>query len=177
MLLTKTYKSRFYCLIYGTLVFIFLCYHLAFKKTLYEYRNLVKNKNQLELIDGAPEKLHLIEERLKATEQELSSITETNKNYQIYILSKSTTIIGSKNLKIIDFPDLSSEISDGFTILTQQVTLQGSFIDLLNFLFVISKDPTIGYLSSVDFFNQKDLRTGVVTLRMRIYFQSTKQKE
>ena len=177
MWLIKTYKSRFYCLIFGTLIFIFLSYHLAFKKTLCEYRNFVKNKNQLELVKGAPIKLRLIEERLKATEQELSLITETNKNYQINILSKSITIIGNKKLKIIDFPDLSSEISDGFTILTQQVTLQGSFIDLLNFLFVISKDPTIGYLRSVALYNQKDIRTGVVTLRMRIYFQSTKQME
>ena len=170
MWLIKTYKSRFYCLIFGTLIFIFLSYHLAFKKTLCEYRNFVKNKNQLELVKGAPIKLRLIEERLKATEQELSLITETNKNYQINILSKSITIIGNKKLKIIDFPDLSSEISDGFTILTQQGP--GITIDLLNFS--LFPKTLLSGICVRRFIWSVYIRTGVVTRIIYIFSRLNK---
>jgi hypothetical protein len=172
MKVTKSYKNKLYLLLLSSLVFLMICYNLAFKNTIYEINSFKKNSRQLISLQDAPLQLQLLDKRLKDLEGSFSYGPQSENNLEVLLLGKATSLIRSSDLKITELPKNDIYTKDGFVVNTQQIVIQGSFIELVIFLHSIGSDRTIGNICSVDFYSQKEVQTGINSLKMKIYFQT-----
>ncbi len=170
------YKKRFYLLICGSLIFILFCYKLAFKQTLIEIAIAKENMIKLGTIKDAPIQLELLDKRYYEIGGAFRSGQNGN-NYEVLLLEKANALIKRSTLKITDLPKTEYFRKGGFVINTQQIVIQGSFVELLDFLYSIERDSTIGNISSVDFSRQKIGKSDLYKVKMKIYFQSIIQDQ
>jgi hypothetical protein len=168
----RLYKKRLYLLLFGGLVFLLICYNLTFKKTISEIVSVKENNLQLASLQAAPLELQLLDKKLKALEGNLNYNLEDENNQEVLLLEKTTTLIKPSNLRITELPKTDVYSADGFIVKTQQIVIRGSFSELLTFLHSVERDQTLGNICSVDFYSQKDVKSGVNNLKMKIYFQT-----
>jgi hypothetical protein len=168
----NSYKQRLWFLFIGGVAFILICYNLGFKKTIDEMNSAKEYNRQLDALQDAPIQLRILEKRRKEFDDNPGNNYQIKDNVEVLLLEKVTSLIKDLKLKITELPKNDISPKDGYTVKTQQLVLQGSFIDLLTFLHSIEKDHSIGNICSVDFYSQKNARTGTFTLKMKIYFQT-----
>jgi Tfp pilus assembly protein PilO len=170
-----SYKNRCYLLLIGSLLFLLICYKLAFKRTLNEIKSFNENNRQLISLNEAPIQLQILESKLKDTESSFKTYTGNKDNLEVLLLEKATSLIHGSNLKIVELPKNDIYTKDEFTIKTQQIVIQGSYNELLLFLHSFEKDKIIGTIRSVEYYSQREIKTGITSLRMKIYIQTITQ--
>jgi len=177
MKIKYTYKQKVYLLISGSVLFLFLCYQLAFKKTIIEYDTLKINRQQFSLIEAAPLKFKELQQKVTDLERITNSRTTANNNYQVQLLEISTASIAESETRIVEFPRISTFSDKDLITKTQEIAFQGGFIDLLKLLFELGKDSRVGNICCVDFYTQKEPRSGIQTLKMKIFFQTINEEK
>lgn len=165
------YKNRFYLLLGGIFFLIIISFNLAFSKTIAERRLLKESMDQLASIEEAPLQLQLLESKINEFDK-LSSMSIYNpEDYQVRLLEIVSIASQNDGVKIVEMPGIKMEVTDDFIVKTQILVFQGTFNKLIRFLDRLSKDQSIGNICSVDFYNQKDNKTGLTHLKMKVYFQ------
>ncbi|HEX2921895.1 MAG TPA: hypothetical protein VHO50_12100 [Bacteroidales bacterium] len=164
--------SRFYLIIVGGALSFVLCYLVAVRKTIREYKLFTENKVKLELITDAPEQLKLLKNKIEEYNEFFNSSSINNNDYQVHLLNVTNQLFKGRSIKITEIPKLTSELKDNFVIETQAIVFQGQFFDLLRLIQDFGNYETLGNICSVDFYNQKDIKTGTNYLKMKVFFQN-----
>lgn len=174
MKLRNNYKRNFQILLGCAILFLFLSYKLAFKKTFIELGKLKKNTEQLALLKDAPAQIQTIDLKLKEIESIAGNWKDQSISSQEILLDHTNKLSSSSRVIINELPKYNSMNKNGFIITNQQIVFQGPFNELLRLLRSLEKDKRIGYICSVVFYNQKEGKSSLIYLKMRVFFQSIK---
>lgn len=155
-------------------LFLFLSYKLAFKKTLSELGKFKKNSEQLALLKDAPAQIHTIDLKLKEIESIAGNWKDQSVSSQEILLDHTNKLPSASRIIINELPKYSSVNRDGFIITNQQIVFQGPFNELVRLLRSLEKDKRIGNICSVAFYNQKEGKSSLIYLKMKVFFQSIK---
>ena len=167
-----TYKTKFYIFLLSSLVFLILCYNLAFKRTVTEIKTLKENSRQYANLQNAHLQLNQLDLKYKNLSVGLLVENDIVSNGEVLLLGKANSLIKGLNLKITELPHNDTFVKNGVIVKTQTIIVQGSFTQLLTFLHSLEQDKSLGNICSVDYYSQKGLSSGTILLKMKVYFQT-----
>ncbi len=159
----STYRKKLYYLL-GSIPFIItLLYFFSFKKSYEEYKkyHILTSYSDNEDVKN---KIVLLRTKIQTNELELN-------NTESKTLLDIITIYSSKlNLKITDFAPPKETISDQYNIITQKITLNGSFEHILSTLHQLEEKERLN-LSSIQFKSYYDSKKNEEYLLTTLYIQ------
>lgn len=153
-------KQKNIALVTGFVLMLFISYHFSFKKTVEVHNSVAKLKKDKMLLDNAETEIR----SLQFQGRYLDSILESNdlsveNTFHQTLLFKVSQFAKEHKLKIIESNEPHSFPSDGSTLLTYTIEVQGSFRDLLLFSNDLEQQR-LGKLSSLTFTKKRNYRTG-----------------
>ncbi len=169
-----TYRNRFFLLLLGLLILIWLAFAYGFSKTIDLKKQLKNKKFQLVEIQDAPSQLKHIKQQLELFEGKLGKISgDESGTYLIQIVGN---FCQENNLMLHEFTPKHTFIKDGVVIITQNIIVKGSFKNSLLLLSLLEENPEIGNLRSVSFESQTDMKSGNKELFVSYYLQSIQRQ-
>ncbi len=169
---TLGYKTKYYLLLTGCLMFLVLCYNLAFKKTIHEIKAIKENTHQFANLQDAPTQLRQLDLKLKNLNGGLFYEDRFTVNGEVLLLEKANSLSKGLNLTITELPHNDIYNKNGLSVKTQTIIIKGSFKELLTFLKCIERDRSLGNICSIDFFSQRESSSGTTSLKMKVFFQT-----
>ena len=170
-----TYKKKNQFLLIGTVLFLFIAYYLAFGKTILLYRQCSSMKQQLSTLSDAPNRYSALEKKLSELDQMLGGRQLSDTNTQQVLLNAITNYCQSSKTILREFPKAISKKENEYMVETNFFTVEGSFVKLLNLVYLLEQKERIGRLASVMFQAKQDVRTKVLSLNATIYVQNVKK--
>jgi hypothetical protein len=143
-----TYKKKNKLLLVATVLFAFLVYRLSVSNTLEAYTKCAQLEQQLTLIDEAPEQLAGIEKQLKEFEQILGK--DERGNYQEELLELVSNYCASHQLILRDYPNPFLYQEQDFSVETNKITTEGSFIQLVQMAYLIEQKKKLSRIASFE---------------------------
>ncbi len=147
----KLILKRNYIVITATLLLFIICYEFAFKKTLTAWQ---LNKHLKEQVNNNISSLQ--PSYLEQQQQALSKIIKTLKTDTASFRNRVTTIVAEigerEYVNVTEVP--LRAVASSNKLFIQEITLTGTFPDVLKTLFAIEKADGIGYVRSVNIKNK-----------------------
>lgn len=172
MKLSYNIKKKFTYTLITSLAVIILSYQFSFKKTLL----LVKQSNSMHEEKGRSQNLP---KKITQLETELSEISGTielnnkqNINKRNLIIEKTSVFCDKHKLIISELNPPMIRNENAFTIETNIIKTEGSFINLIELLDTLEKEKTIGKIISVKFASYLNRKTKRKNLFSEIYIQN-----
>ncbi|MBN1953391.1 MAG: hypothetical protein JW801_19455 [Bacteroidales bacterium] len=165
-------KYRFFYLLTGIGVVILLAYQVAIKVTvdkMIRYRELKTNISQL---DKVLEEIKDLKQQAVFLNARYFNTQDNIENTHEYYLDRLSQIASEKRVSVTEYPSEHVYRNNSLQIETHIISLQGSFIRLLNVLYQLENREKLGRIVSVDFFSETNRRTKLTTLTMQLYIQN-----
>jgi hypothetical protein len=160
----------------GVVLMLYISYQLSFKKAYNSYSEYCDLKNQFDSIQSAPAEIKNVEKQLADIELAVGMSPDTSSNFQKLLLEKVSKYCQNNNLVLKEFPKTIFCSNSDFEIETNQIVVEGTFLNILNLLYELEKGFRMGKLVSVRFNTLKDYKTGINNLLANLYFQNFKKK-
>lgn len=175
MILTLSYQQKLKILPFAFLAITLLVYWIAVSGTVELNKTCKGLQRQMISVDVAPRQIDSLASRLK----ELNRLTGNNLAGEGTdpLLNFISTQTGSSN-KLINYLPLHFFRNQPYLIETRVAVFEGSFRNLLEFLFALEKGYPSGKVVSVEFKIETNLKTEKNRLLMTLYIQSiTNEKD
>lgn len=164
------YRNRFYMVIAGILILIWVSVVFGFSRTIELNDRLKQRSAQLSAIQDAPVRLLQINEKLSYLESLMGNISGEEPATQ---LISTIGVFGKSNgLMLHEISARHSVVKDGITVNTYKAVVKGPFKNSLKLLDELQKSPEVGNIRSVVFESETDNRTGKRYLYTSYYLQS-----
>ena len=170
-----TYKKRNRILAAVSVLFIFFSYKMAFQNTLDTYHDVQSLKEQLLLAQGAPEKVNTLRQQMMNMDRLLGTKQRADTSVQQALLGIVTDYCQKNNAVLREFPKTIQKIQDNYLVETNFFVVEGSFVKLLELLYLLEQKNRIGKIASVNFLTKKDFKTQGLNLTATIYLQNVKK--
>ena len=131
-------------------------------------------KDQLEIVENAPQQIASLETKIEEIEQVIGKNFNAGCDIQQQILEKISNYCIENKLVVKEFPKKLSSYDQQYMIETNRVVIEGSFTGLLKLLHFLEQDKQIGRVVSVDFQTNQDFKTKRTILTMSIFIQNIK---
>lgn len=164
------HKKKFYLLLGGACMLLWLSVHFGFSRTIELKQELEHQRQQLSGIQDAPQRLKAIEQRLKHTESLIGEAS--GEDASPYLIEKAGRYCQQNKLILNEIPRKHCFINEEFAIVTYQLKVQGSFKKLLTLADELEHYSAAGKLRSVCFTSEYDLRKKRTELFGTYYIQS-----
>ena len=166
-----TYKQKFQLLIGGGVLFFFLAYQLAIQSTLEKAADCGQLKEQLGMIQDAPEQIALTRQKL-ASFQHVIGNSEKGSTIHEELLDNISRFCQNNGLSVTGFPGAHQFQKNDYRVITSRVTVKGKFIPLLKLMYHVEKNSYYGRISSVIFQSQRDIKTRKRELFLTLFIQN-----
>lgn len=173
MLTRLTYKYKFFVLIVFIMLASILIYRMAISKTIDKYGQCNKLKIDLEMINDAPQRIANIQIKLKRIENVIGSIDPTIQNQEA-IFELVSNYCNQNHATLIEISNPVLTEKGDFLIETHRIELEGSFIKLNRFIYLLEQKYNIGHVVSVRFQTKQNRKTKRVRLHATVYIQNIK---
>ena len=176
MLSQLTYKQKFLLTILFSIIFLFIAYRTAIRKTI-DRRNLCDElKSNLELVQNAPQQIAGMQLQLEKLNSIIGRNDTLSKDNWQQILEITANYCKKHKIDLIEISDpLIIERGD-YIIETNKLELEGPFIKINRFIYLLEQQYNIGHVISTEFKSRQDIRTKRVSLRTIIFLQNIKKK-
>jgi len=169
-----TYQKKFICSAVGLLIILALSWNMAIKKTWTSLTELQEVNKEMTASD-------ISEKTVADLEKQLSDIrlthTATQDPLRSELIFKKISDISEmdKQVKILQFPEVHLTKLNDYQIGTMKLELEGSFQNLVQFIFELENEPSIGGIASIHFWLAKDFKLDKEYLRLDILIQNFKK--
>lgn len=170
-----TYKKKNQLLLIGTVLFLLIAYYLAFGKTISLYRDCSSMKEQLAAVADEPNRAVSLQKKLSELDLKLGGRQLSDTNTQQVLLNVITNYCRDNKTVLREFPRATSKPESDYLVETNFFTVEGSFVKLLELVYLLEQKERIGRLASVLFMAKQDVRTKVLSLTATIYVQNVKK--
>ena len=172
-----TYQRKLKLLAPLAIVVLLLVYFLGIKKTL-SLRSEIKEKQekliQAKDIDG---KVSLIRTKLKKIDNLIGNDMDSSSKVIDVILEDITTYCSEQGCTLRDIPTMHEAADANFDIETYFITVEGSYKQLLNLVYLLEqKKKNGGRLSSCLLYSKKNNATKKLSLEATLYIQQYNKK-
>lgn len=172
-----TYRKKIRFLAIGVVILTFIIYNLSIKKTIILKKECKSFEEKLALVEYAPQKIALLEKELSKIEGIIGKSDTTCIDFQQILLEKTSNYCQENNIILKEFPKQIINEQQDYIIETNIVVLEGGFITLLKFLYLLEQKYNIGKVVSAGYNAFKDIKTKKYKLNLTIYVQNIKKKE
>jgi hypothetical protein len=165
-----SYRKKFYFAAIAAIVFAFITYLLAIKKTISvrnSYRSLVE---ELSVLNNNPQKKQMIENAIADMDYFIID-REDDRLLQEKLLVEIDDYCRENDLILREFPDAHLFRKAGYNIGTYTITVEGSFLELTKFLYYFENRNKTGKLVSAHYHTTKDVKSKKTYLLLTIYIQ------
>lgn len=169
-----SYKKRNKYLLAVVILFMFISYQLAFKKTFNLISETSELENRAKAASDAPVKAEELQYQLKKIESIIGKNDIASDNIQQLILSLVSSFCTKNNLVLQEFPKTKSYTENDIQVETNNIVIEGDFIKLLLLLNMLEQNKDVGRISSSRFQAKKNLKTKKIELTLTIYIQNIK---
>jgi len=157
-------------LLAGTLVLFWLSFSFAFSRSLELKRQLQIIEEQLMIVQDAPQKLSLLNERLARYEQIINNMA--GHDASPLLIGKIGSFCRDHQVILMEIPVKVQYQKEEFTVSTYQVIVQGSFKKLIQLLNELEQNYDVGKLRAVSFRSEFNLKKGKKELIGNYYLQT-----
>ena len=175
MLKNISYRNKNKYLLIFIFSGLFLIYFFAIKKTITCAGECSYIENRLNSAPGISEKTAALLTKLKEFDKLMMIREDSSFTVQQELLGVVTKYCQTNQTILRDFPKSRIQKKNEFVIETNTFVLEGSFIKLLELVYLLEQKERIGKIASIDFKSAKDLRTKGMALSASIYLQKIKK--
>lgn len=169
------YKRKNQLLLAASVLFLLLCYFLAFKGTWALYSEVQELETQIKLANGAPQKVAIMESRLAELDRLPGLKQNADTSIQQELLGVVTEYCQKTGTILREFPKtLVSEEGD-YRVETNVFTVEGGFSKLLELVYLLEQKNRLGKIASVQYNSKRDVRTKALSLTASVYLQNIKK--
>jgi hypothetical protein len=170
------YEQKIKFLITGASVMLILCYQYGLKKTWISYNEYKENKIKTDQLSSYVANIPSIQNDEKIIDGILKNNIADTLNSDRQTLAFITFFCKKNKLWLTDYQPIQVTENSNFNIATTQVTIGGSYINILKLLFEIENLQSYGRLCSVLFKSNEDLNSGKIILKCTFYLQNLIRK-
>lgn len=132
---------------------------------------------QIDFAKNIPEKTVQLKSEIEAIDKTLLNSQQNETNVQQNLLSIVTMYCKENTIVLREFPQMIQTSGNEFLIETNAFKIEGSFIKLLQLLYILEQKRRIGKIASVSFLTKTDFKTKKPELTATVYLQHVSKKE
>lgn len=148
MIFWQDYKKRFYLLIGIIPLILIICWNLALKETHNKYLSYQFQKKSYENFQNPDSTIAILKNKLNTFSHQSFSDPSLVDEYLIEFVSKNT---GTYKIELEQFPKSHMFASSNYSIYTYELSLSGSYKNLLQFQNQLSEELGFGKIVSLNY--------------------------
>lgn len=164
-----SYKQKFRGLILVILAGMLIIYRFSFKNTLDSMKNCESLQATRQQVENAPAEIIRLESQLHEYEKFIH-LGDPDEN-QVYLLKLSAELSEKQNIVLSHFPEKHEYREKDLICYTYPITVQGRFLDLLQYLHQFEDDKNAGNVVACEFATEKNRQTKQKELYLILYIQ------
>ncbi|NQY30184.1 MAG: hypothetical protein HRT69_12030 [Flavobacteriaceae bacterium] len=165
-----TYKQKFLVIIAISVLLGFTAYKRSFKLTIDAYNEYYELSEQLFEINSSSSTVQELDIEIRFLDNLLGEENMESVLVQQEILNFVTN--KSKSVNVFDVAEVHEASDNKFIIHTNQLTIEGSFEELLKIVYQFEKEFPYSRVVNTSFFKKKDFKTRRIKLYAKIIFQN-----
>lgn len=177
MFTNLTYKRKNLLLLLAAILFVFLIYTLAIKKTWLAYYVYNDAKEKIELAANAPIMAAKLEKELITMDAKIGNQNKNGTNTEQALIELLTTYSQNNNVVLREFPEATDADQGNIVIETNQFVIEGTFSKLINLVHLLEQKVKLGKVASAHYQLKKDIKTREMALTVTIFVQNIKKKQ
>lgn len=172
MLRKLSYKQKLQLLACTAVIAMIVCYRLGISKTLTAYHQYTayKQSSMEDLQSG--NRQQSLESKAKNLDDVMSGFVLDTLNNEKNLLSVASTWCRSNNLMLKEFKPFALSNIDSMSVITQSLTIEGSFIDCTRLLYALETKFKAGKIASVWYRTITNVKTKEPELNCTLYVQN-----
>ncbi len=170
MLKQLTYKQKTKALFFGSVLLLALIYTVSIKRTLNLHRDIrILTSKSAQAVEAPVQ--------IKKIRRELDQLQGNtfNLNNKEALLGEITRFCEKNNLLIVNLPVASTYEEGNYEVESRALDVQGGFKDILELVYLIEYQKSLGVVSSLRFVTKKDPRTKKKRLTGHLVLRSINQ--
>jgi len=165
-----TYKQKFIALLAIAVFLGFAAYKRSFKFTIDAYNEYHELSDKLNEISSSSNTIQELDAEIRYFDNLLGKENVESVLVQQEILNFVTN--KSKSVHVFDLSEVHEASDNEFVIHTNQLTIEGSFEELLKIVYDFEKEFSYSRVVNTSFFKKKDFKTRRIKLYVKIIFQN-----
>jgi len=163
------YQKRFFMLVGATLLLLFFSYQWSFKKAAQEKKMHTQLKEKQALITNLGSEMQKWNELNRQVDTQFGS--GVIQSFHENLLNAVGNFCEKNRLTLSEFSEPFTGNDGGYQVETIILTIEGSFIPLLELIYMLETEFKGGKIASVDFYKKKNFKTGKDELFLKLYMQ------
>lgn len=172
----NSYKNRFILLVVVLILFIPITWNLAFKKTIFNYRENCILEEKLKLAENADEAILMLQDQLDQWDKTM--VVDTSKgDVQNRLLNDISELCRSKNILLKQLPPVQKTFDNNYIIENINVQVSGTFYQLMQLLYELESPERSFNIVSISFLLNEAKGELPEQLILSIYLQTIKENK
>ncbi len=167
-----TYKQKNLYLGVGTFLFAVIAYMTTVSNTVKLYSDNKQLEAKINRAENAPESIADLRRSLEGLNGKLNHYLIDTTKEQEHTLEVVSEFCNKKRLVVRELPKRKIVAENDFTIVTSELKIEGSYVNLLQLLHELEYSQKIGRISSVSWKSYIDPKTKRTILYMTLYLQN-----
>ncbi len=167
-----TYKTKNLIALLVTILFLFIAYHFAIKKSIDLYFENNTIHLRLEQVKNAPKLIADYKTTLVNLNNQLGYIGSENKLSQDKILELVEGFCEKNNSFLTEYSKTILNTNKAFNIETNVIEIDGKYTDIVKLIYEIEYNKNISKVNAVYFIKEKNISTKRTRLTATIYLQN-----
>lgn len=165
-----TYKKKFFAVIIGFVLLVMACYKKTYKHMFAAKKELSNVEQKLLNIDNSYNKLYALKNDIQNLDNIIGghSINAEDAQQELLDYISKTNI----EVNIISIEDVHLFSDDEFLVYSNQITLEGSYTNLIKLLYETEKNFKNSRVISSEFYSKKNYSTNKQNLFLKIILQN-----
>lgn len=169
---TLTYKQKNLYLGIGAFLFALIAYMTTIRNTVHLYKENKRLEAKISIAENAPESIADLRRSLEGLNGKLNHYLIDTTKEQEHTLEVVSEYCHKKKLVVRELPKRKIVAENDFTIVTSELKIEGSYINLLQLLHELEYAQKLGRISSVSWRSYVDPKTKRTILYMTLYLQN-----
>ena len=161
-------KHKFYGLLVAFALLWAFAYHFSIKETIEQVGLYRQNNQNLEQAANAPQRINEYQNQLNQL--------NAKQQYQVYdranLFEQVNTFCRLHSLSLNNFSPEEIQQQGEFQIFTNQITVQGKYVDMIKLAYAMEFEQSLGHLAAATFEQKKDLRSRKTYLEGSLFLQN-----
>jgi DNA gyrase/topoisomerase IV subunit A len=167
-------KRKLLLLGVGALIMILIMYKMAISKTIERAQLCKTTEEALTNIDETNRQFQVLQNNIDDIQEIIFSENEDSWNIRQMILEASSKFCSGRNITLNSITEPINQFEDEYVIQTNIISTQGSFHDQLSLIYMFERKLQVARVVSVDMYLKKDRRTRLDYLHMDLFVQNIK---
>jgi len=167
-----SYKKKNQLLIAIIVFAIIVVYNLSIVKTIDKYESYMGLKEQIKTVSMIPQEINVLQNKISTINRFFGDDSDSSINKRELLIDYTSNYCEDNDLSIRLINEPSYEYYDNVLIETNQLILQGQFIQMVKYIDNLEKYQKTGKISSLHFYKEYNTRTKEEKLYLKVFIQN-----